>query len=492
MKNFDIQKFLVLPLFLCAISMFVACTDYEEMIDDEHDDWVQQSINLSSVNGAPSLSSSSVKNEISSSTGENFPGMLRDARDGQVYRTVIMGYQTWMAENLNYEVPNSYCYKDNANFCAKYGRLYTWEAATTACPDGWHLPNNSEWQMLLEHAGGIISARSLKSVNGWIDDVGADSFGFTVLPAGYRHFYTNEYYNEGRNTAFWSASEINAGKAYGLDFVTLRESVQRYEDDKSYGLSVRCIQDWENGSNVWSSSSSLQQSSSSISASSSSVKSSSSSFRQPEFITWCGGDGSYQIETGYDAGNHDSGLWFVKNDEEDGGASSITWPVAVGNEYDLEALDPVIDYCGGVCGFFQLDKGSLVYNPFVDVGFHIAGTDPVSDSLVAADVTEMGGICITYRSDVAVSLLMSLGDSLDTYVGFDIPAVTLPRSYTGMTRDITWTQFKQAGWGSEKITGEAAAANLVSLIFRIQGANGTTGQFNIMTIGPMGRCAIGS
>ena len=105
---------------------------------------------------------------------------MTDSRDGQSYRTVKIGHQIWMAENLNFDVPNSYCYKNSADSCAKYGRLYMWSAAMDSagtfspygigcgtgksctpqypvqgvCPRGWHLPSKKEWKTLLNKIGG--------------------------------------------------------------------------------------------------------------------------------------------------------------------------------------------------------------------------------------------------------------------------------------------------------------------------------------------------
>ena len=89
------------------------------------------------------------------SPNANSAGQLIDVRNGfsQTYRTITIGSQTWMAENLNYETLNSWCYENLQRNCNKYGRLYTWAAASTACPSGWHLPSVAEWEILLKNVG---------------------------------------------------------------------------------------------------------------------------------------------------------------------------------------------------------------------------------------------------------------------------------------------------------------------------------------------------
>ena len=77
-----------------------------------------------------------------------------DARDGQTYKTVKIGSQVWMAENLNYALPDSsWCYENEPDSCAKYGRLYNFNGAQLACPAGWHLPSNEEWSILEKTLG---------------------------------------------------------------------------------------------------------------------------------------------------------------------------------------------------------------------------------------------------------------------------------------------------------------------------------------------------
>ena len=173
-------------------------------------------------------------------------GTLTDPRDGKTYRTVKIGNQVWMAENLNYEMEGSYCYDNDPENAKKYGRLYTWEAAMKAAPEGWHLPSKAEFETLLSAVGGRdASGAALKSTSGWdYDGNGTDSYGFSALPAGYRYDY-DDFYLAGDDAYFWSSSERNSDDAYFMNFDDLTDVASLFCNDKNYGLSIRCVKEEE-------------------------------------------------------------------------------------------------------------------------------------------------------------------------------------------------------------------------------------------------------
>lgn len=169
--------------------------------------------------------------------------VLRDSRDGKVYRIVELGNQIWMAENLAYEAAGSYCHGDDPTSCAQYGRLYTWGVAMGACPEGWHLPSREELDELLAATGGIsVAGKLLKSAGGWKgrDGNGTDGYGFAVPPAGYRGDH-GHYYLLGERANLWSSTRGENDDAYNVSLHALRNSVSRSVNSVSYGYSVRCV-----------------------------------------------------------------------------------------------------------------------------------------------------------------------------------------------------------------------------------------------------------
>ena len=151
-----------------------------------------------------------------------------DLRDGHSYDIVQIGSQTWMAENLNYEIEGSACPEGDKRNCSKYGRLYTWKAAQKACPEGWHLPDRADFEQLISAAGGTeVAGNALKSTSGWFKKGnGSDEFGFNALPAGYRlggsENATGKFDGIGGYAHLWTASETPDGLAHYLllDFST--------------------------------------------------------------------------------------------------------------------------------------------------------------------------------------------------------------------------------------------------------------------------------
>lgn len=209
-------------------------------------------------------------------------GELKDERDGKTYKTVKFGNQWWMAENLNYadsaKTPSlkgkSWCYGDEPDNCAKYGRLYTWAAAIDSvalatdsenpqdcgymkssknilpdvvhgiCPDGWHLPDHQDFSNMLVHVGGYsIAGTVLKSQSGWNEGGnGTDTFGFNVLPAGIG-YGNGSFDGLGDGTDFWSATESDLEQAFSLYASYENEYSGVMDYGKNYAFSIRCVKD---------------------------------------------------------------------------------------------------------------------------------------------------------------------------------------------------------------------------------------------------------
>ena len=158
----------------------------------------------SSENAESSSSLTATAEPCKTTTEDNCEyGTLEDTRDGHTYKTVKIGTQWWMAENLSFETDSSYCYKNDTTNCAKYGKYYTWGKAMSTCPTNWHLPQKTEWDTLFAYVGGSNNAGLvLKSTSGWNEDRnGTDAYGFTALPAG--QSVSNETYQ----AYFWSSTE---------------------------------------------------------------------------------------------------------------------------------------------------------------------------------------------------------------------------------------------------------------------------------------------
>lgn len=218
--------------------------------------------------------------------------LFTDSRDGQVYKMVTVGGQTWMAENLNYELTLeqeksvgekfSWCAGgDTATIaegdCSVYGRLYTWAGAVDSagafsdgakgcgegvsctlekirgvCPEGWHLPDNEEWNALFESLGGKdVAGKKLKARSGWLgvyeDGVfksgnGTDDIGFSALPGGWGSLM-DFFYDVGHKAYYVSATESSEDRTYFNLVRDDRDGVEMYTQEKADRYSVRCVKD---------------------------------------------------------------------------------------------------------------------------------------------------------------------------------------------------------------------------------------------------------
>ena len=240
-------------IFIAAIVCMFACDDSSSAPADAKDESVVQSSSSIKFSSSSSKKAKSSSSNVSSSSltpravdpATIVMGKMTDSRDGKKYKTVTIGDQTWMAENINYETENSYCYNESAEYCAKYGRLYTWDAAMdNACPEGWHLPDTTEWSSLFKAVAcdSIVGDR-LDPASGLREGCdGSWNGAFLALPAGSMS-YVGFYDAEGDYAYFWSSIKRKDSYAYHvvLDFDYNMAFLDRYFD--YVGLSVRCVKD---------------------------------------------------------------------------------------------------------------------------------------------------------------------------------------------------------------------------------------------------------
>jgi len=176
----------------------------------------------------------------------NETGSFIDNRDKKTYKTVTIGTQVWMAENLAFKATSGLWIYDNDNAnIAQFGYLYSLESAKNVCPTGWHLPNNAEWTTLIDAVGGEkYATRSLKSATGLGLSKGNNRSGFNGMPGGY--FYKDSYGGKGTGGIWWSSSpsEDAEASAFSLDFMddTNPAGISPTEST-DVGYSVRCIKD---------------------------------------------------------------------------------------------------------------------------------------------------------------------------------------------------------------------------------------------------------
>jgi uncharacterized protein (TIGR02145 family) len=201
----------------------------------------------------------------------NEVGTFTDQRDGKIYKTVKIGRQIWMAENLNVsifrngfllpEVRSSeewiktgskykpaWCHYNNDPENGRfYGKLYNWYAVNdhrNLAPEGWHVPEEAEWKELTDYLGGKgVAGGKMKSSTGWENNGnGTNESGFSALPGGTRYI-NGAFYGIGNYGSWWSSIPNSSDSAWNrlLDYAD--SSYGRGKGDKANGFSVRCIRD---------------------------------------------------------------------------------------------------------------------------------------------------------------------------------------------------------------------------------------------------------
>lgn len=242
-------------LLVSLLALLAACGDdgsSASVSPGEEDSYSSEVESSSSKRSSSSIVSKSSSSETKASSSSYFKenwnylnpdisyGEMTDSRDGQIYKTVVIGSQKWMAENLNFETENSSCYMDSLEYCKKYGRLYTWTAAMdSACPEGWHLPDLDEWKQIVYMTDDQLKwGKMHKATKGWSDECnGMDDYGLSILPAGAS---LSLGYKDGFSK-FWMSLESYEGQAYEIYFACSSYSVGDSRIDQK--ISVRCISD---------------------------------------------------------------------------------------------------------------------------------------------------------------------------------------------------------------------------------------------------------
>ncbi len=184
---------------------------------------------------------------------------IKDERDGRTYRTSKVGEQTWIVENLKYEMEGSLCYENKKDNCKKYGRLYSMDAAKKACPSGWHPATNGEWKTMLETLGNVfLHSSSTGDVNtfqaSYKDDSMKDQYGFNIVASGYgldpeyaAQSNQAQFGNFPRGIYIWAPTDSelknDVAKWHQVRIDTKKNLAQVFVAGKEMFLSVVCAKD---------------------------------------------------------------------------------------------------------------------------------------------------------------------------------------------------------------------------------------------------------
>lgn len=158
--------------------------------------------------------------------------VINDFRDGNDYYAQDIGGKIWLAQNMRVVINGSFTDKNDNHF-------YTWEAAQKACPAGFELPSQEDFETLVNTVG---DANALKSVTKWNENaVGNNAVGFTLLPTGFYSFHDEKFKRQGKMAGLWTSTEGKKG-AYRFKVEAENTEIAYNDLDKRYGLAVRCVQ----------------------------------------------------------------------------------------------------------------------------------------------------------------------------------------------------------------------------------------------------------
>ena len=274
-------------LCICIVFLLLSCTDIERDHPGDPDgvNYIGgYAVSSSNIGSSNNPSSSSVAPSSSSlfvavpcdnaSTGANTVTC-----GGQTYNTVQIGEQIWMAENLNYDVPDDttdVCYKNDSSNCTTYGRLYSWATAMGLnsncnsrncsgqvqdkhqgiCPSDWHIPSDDDWTILInyvESQGGCTgcAATRLKAKSGlWPNNTGTNNHGFSALPGGSGSmgggFGGGVESGSSCYSNWWSSLDYSSYSdlfAFNRYISNGDDAASRSYTSKGNLLSVRCVKD---------------------------------------------------------------------------------------------------------------------------------------------------------------------------------------------------------------------------------------------------------
>ena len=162
-------------------------------------------------------------------------GVLTDPRDDREYKTIQLDDQVWMAENLNFEMEDSWCYDNQTENCEVHGRLYSLSTISNACPEGWAVPNAKEWDALIDSFGGPKIANQKLSIGG--------KSGFNAIPSGSRYYVDDvaHFSHIKLHGEYWSNTMVGDDEAWVQNFFLHGDELSRRKYSNKNAYSIRCI-----------------------------------------------------------------------------------------------------------------------------------------------------------------------------------------------------------------------------------------------------------